>query len=73
MLNTQIVPGIHIRKIILKKIEMVQRRSAHFIKHQYNREPGSVTNILKDLKLPTREIRQKFKGYACFTKLFIIR
>ena len=28
----------------IKKIEMVQRRSACFIKHQYSREPGSVTN-----------------------------
>jgi hypothetical protein len=70
MLNTQVVPGIHIRKIILKKIEMVQRRSAHFIKHQYNREPGSVTNILKDLKLPTREIRRKTKRLCLFHKAF---
>ena len=27
---------------------MVQRRSGRFIKHQYNREPSSDTNILKD-------------------------
>jgi uncharacterized protein YchJ len=31
----------------IKKIEMVQRRSARFIKHQYSREPVSVTNIQK--------------------------
>ena len=57
----------------IKKIEMVQRRSARFIKHQYSREPGSITNILKYLKLPTLEIRGNKKGYACFTKFFIIK
>jgi hypothetical protein len=45
----------------IKKIEMVQRRSSRVIKHQYNREPGSVTNILTDFKLPTLEIRRKIK------------
>ena len=54
----------------IKKIEMVQRRSACFIKHQYSREPGSVTNILKDLKLPTLEIRRKIKRLCLFHKAF---
>ena len=63
MLNTQVVPGIHIRKIILK-------RSARFIKHQYSREPGLVTIILKDLKLPTLEIRRKIKRLCLFHKVF---
>ena len=54
----------------IKKIEMVQRRSARFIKHQYSREPGSVTNILKDLKLPTLEIRRKIKRLCLFHKAF---
>ena len=49
---------------------MVQRRSARFIKHQYNREPGSITNILKDLKLPTLEIRGKIKRLCLFHKAF---
>jgi hypothetical protein len=54
----------------IKKIEMVQRRSAHVIKHQYNREPGSATNILTDLKLPTLEIRRKIKRLCLFHKAF---
>jgi hypothetical protein len=54
----------------IKKIEMVQRRSTRFIKHQYSREPGSITNILKDLKLPTLEIRGKIKRLCLFHKAF---
>ena len=54
----------------IKKIEMVQRRSARVIKHQYSREPGSATNILKDLKLPTLEIRRKIKRLCLFHKAF---
>jgi hypothetical protein len=54
----------------IKKIEMVQRRSACFIKHQYSREPGSVTNILKDFKLPTLEIRRKIKRLCLFYTAF---
>jgi hypothetical protein len=49
---------------------MVQRRSARVIKHQYSREPGSATNILKDLKLPTLEIRRKIKRLCLFHKAF---
>ena len=54
----------------IKKIEMVQRRSSRVIKHQYNREPGSVTNILTDFKLPTLEIRRKIKRLWLFHKAF---
>ena len=66
MLNTQVVPGIHIRQI--RKIKL--KRSARFIKHQYSRDPGLVTIILKDLKLPTLEIRRKIKRLCLFHKAF---
>lgn len=52
----------------IKQIEMVQRRSARFIKHQYSREPGSVTSLLKELKLPSLEIRRKIKRLCLFHK-----
>ena len=72
MLNTQVVLGSWdpYQEHHVKKIEMVQRRSARFIKHQYSREPGSITNILKDLKLPTLEIRGKIKRLCLFHKVF---
>ena len=54
----------------IKKIEMVQRRSARVIKHQYSRKPGSAANILKGLKLPTLEIRRKIKRQCLFHKAF---
>ncbi|XP_071132773.1 uncharacterized protein [Mytilus edulis] len=47
----------------IKQIEMVQRRSARFIKH-----PGSVTSLLKELKLPSLEIRRKIKRLCLFHK-----
>jgi heme oxygenase len=53
----------------IKKIEMVQR-SARFIRHQYSRELGSVIKILKDLKLPSLEIRRKIKRLCLFHKAF---
>ena len=69
MLNTQVVPRIY-QENHIKRIEMVQGRSARFIKHQYSRELGSVTNILKDSKLPTLEIRRKIKRLCLFHKAF---
>ena len=52
----------------IKKIEILQSRSSRFIKYQYSREPGSVTNILKDLRLPSLEIRRKIKRVCLFHK-----
>ena len=52
----------------ISKIEMVQRRSARFIKHQYSREPGSVTKLMKDLELPTLQTRRKIKRLCLFHK-----
>ena len=43
----------------IKKLEMVQRRAARFIKKEYSKQPGTVTNILSDLNLPTLESRRK--------------
>jgi hypothetical protein len=47
----------------IKKIGMVQRRSARVIKHQYSREPGSATNILTDLKLPIKQQNRTTRQY----------
>jgi hypothetical protein len=35
-----------------------------------SREPGSVTNVLKDLKLPSLEIKQEIKKLCLFHKAF---
>ena len=41
------------------KIEQVQKRSARFITGNYSYEPGSMTNILNDLKLTSLRSRRK--------------
>ena len=52
----------------ITKIEMVQRRAARFIKREYSRQPGTVTNILKDLSLPTLETRRKIQRLCILHK-----
>ena len=52
----------------ISKIEMVQRRSARFIKHQYSREPGSVTQLMKTWNYQHYRQEEKSKDYACFIK-----
>ncbi len=52
----------------INKIEMVQRRAARFIKRQYNREPGTVTRIMNELKLPTLKLGEKSKDFVYFTR-----
>jgi hypothetical protein len=43
-------------------------------KHNKSNQIKSVTNILKNLKLPSLEIRRKIKRlHACFTTFFVIR
>jgi hypothetical protein len=41
------------------QIEMVQRRAARFIKHEYSRDPGIVTSILQELELQALPERRK--------------
>ena len=61
MLNTQVVPGIHIWKIILRRLKWCEDQPVSLYNTVESREPGSVTNALKDLKLPSLEIRRKIK------------
>lgn len=46
-------------------IEMVQRRAAQFIKHEYSRDPGIVTSILQELELQALQERQKH--HVCYS------
>ena len=54
----------------IKKIEMVQDQPISLYNTVESREPGSVTNVLKDLKLPSLEIRRKIKRLCLFHKAF---
>ena len=47
---TSSVWDLHLQKHIYQ-IEMVQRRAARFIKHEYSRDSGIVTSIMQDLEL----------------------
>jgi hypothetical protein len=38
---------------------MIQRRAARFIKSNYSRDPGTVTTLLEQLKLPPLSTRRK--------------
>ena len=48
----------HLQKHIYQ-IEVVQRRAARFIKHEYSRDPGIVTSILQELELQALQERRK--------------
>ena len=41
------------------KLESVQKRAARFITSNYNYEPGSMTAILEELKLPALKERRQ--------------
>ena len=53
----------------IKQIEMVQRRAARFVSNNYNREPGTVTNIMQSLGWPTLETRRKGARLILFYKI----
>ena len=47
-------------KTDIERIEKIQNRAVRFINQDYfTREPGCITNMRKDLKLPTLEERRK--------------
>ena len=48
----------HLQKDV-DKLEMVQRRSARFVKNNYRREEGTVTSILEDLKWKSLQHRRE--------------
>ena len=58
----------HLQKHIYQ-IEMVQRRAARFIKHEYSRDPGIVTSILQELELQALQERRKTSRLLVFHKI----
>lgn len=54
----------------IDKLEQVQRRAARFISGDYtSREPGCVTNMLKDLDIPPLQDRRKMARLTFFYKV----
>ena len=58
----------HLQKHIYQ-LEMVQRREARFIRHEYSREPGTVTSLLEELDLATLQERRKTARLLLFHKV----
>ena len=52
----------------VKKVESVQRRVARFVKNNYVKEKGTVTNLLKELGWPSLEHRKKYHRFDLFYK-----
>lgn len=52
-----------------KDIESIQRRAARFVKGCYLREPGTVTNLLKDLNWPILQQRRKSSRLTMMFKI----
>ena len=51
-----------------KKIEMVQRRAARYIKRNYSRQPGTVTALLMELNIPSLESRRHIQRLTVIHK-----
>ena len=51
-----------------QKIEGVQRRTARFVKNCYMREPGTVTNLLKELNWVPLKVRRTISWLTLFHK-----
>ena len=66
--HTSSVWDPHLQKHIYQ-IEMVQRRAARFIKHEYSRDPGIVTSILQELELQALQERRKTSRLLVFHKI----
>lgn len=58
----------HLQKHI-QQIEMIQRRSARFIKRSYSNEPGTVSSILKELNLTSLQVRRKINRLLLLHKI----
>ena len=52
----------------VKKVESVQRCAARFVKNNYVKEKGTVTNLLKELGWPSLEHRRKYHRPNLFYK-----
>ena len=57
----------YLKKDILK-LEAVQRRAARFVKNEYNRTPGTVTSLYRDLQWDTLAKRRKVLRLTLFHK-----
>ena len=57
----------HLSKHV-KQIEMVQRRGARFVKNEYKREPGTVTQIMSDLQWQPLYTRRKINRLSLLHK-----
>jgi len=53
---------------LINQLEMVQRRAACFVKHDYSRH-SSVTNMLTDLKWDTLQHKRNAAGISMFYKI----
>ena len=60
--------GIHSQNNI-KTLERIQRQAARFCTNNYSREPGSVTNLLQELRWGTLQTRRKAKRITTFYKM----
>ena len=75
MLNTQVVPGIQIRKIKLKRLRWCKEDqpvslSTSTVENRFQLPTYKNVPVLKELKLPTLEIRRKIKRLCLFHKAF---
>lgn len=52
----------------INQLEMVQRRSARFIKRNYSREPGTVTKLMQELQLQPLQVRRKISKLTLLHK-----
>ena len=52
----------------IQQIEAVQRGSARFVKSCWERTPGTVTNLLRDLDWPPLQDRRKIARLTLFHK-----
>ena len=64
----QAVHGIHIKHHIKHTDRNGTKKISTFHQTQYSREPGSVTSLLNELKLPALETRRKIKWLCLFHK-----
>ena len=53
----------------IRQLEQVQRNAARFISHNYDRTPGTVTNLLQELNLDSLEQRRKQQRLSMMYKI----
>ena len=53
----------------IKTLERIQRQAARFCTQNYSREPGTLTQLLKDLQWDTLQTRRKIKRLTIIYKM----